>query len=358
MANIPPMYLLTGFSCCEDFEKFLLGQNHANRALLDTLTQNMVDEWNKKACNIAILGGNLCLLDKDGKTIASVPMLLQDGDTITRDPVTGKITCVKVNVMGLDKPVKMWMGSRSAYNALKTKSPDDTVYFFTDINLYDVYNLLNTFASWVTSVSSGTTVVPKAKHAEKATNADDAAYSVHSSYADGAGRALDADHAAAADSATNATKALNADNAANASRAAKADKATADADGNNITETYGNFKKDFVSVGDDQSVGGFYIAAGTYQVVIHYYEDSTFGKINLDVTGLVYFNGSNTVSQLLHIEPYNDSQSVLLAVKITPVSANRATIEARFARLGGGKVSAYETVSLGTMNKLYLRKIL
>ena len=220
-----PVHILTDFSCCEDFENFLFAQNHANRELLDTLTQSMVDDWNGKACNIAIMGGNLCLLDKDGKNLAAVPMLVQDGDTITRDPLTGKITCIKVKVMGLDKPVNMWMGSRAQYEALKNKSPADTVYFFTDISLYDVHKTLDTVSSWVTNVSAGNVAVPKAKHAEEADKASEANYTTNANYASIAGTASiawDATHATNADNATNAQNAENAKNSTYATNAQNA----------------------------------------------------------------------------------------------------------------------------------------
>jgi 6-phosphofructokinase len=132
-----------------------------------------------------------------------------------KDPVTGEITCVKVKVKGLDKSVNLWMGTTAEYAAIKTKSPADTVYFFTNVNLYDVYTTLTNLEATVRYVMAGTILVPNAKHADKADEADEAAYSVHSSYADGAGRALKADHADTADTATNATNAENSTNDGN-----------------------------------------------------------------------------------------------------------------------------------------------
>jgi hypothetical protein len=166
-------------------------------------------------------------------------MLLQDDDTIARDPVTGKITCIKVKVMGLDKPVKMWMGSRSDYEALKNKSPADTVYFFTDINTYDIYKLLDSVSSWVTNVATGNIVVPNAKHAEEADNANEAAYATNANYASMAGSA------SIAWEATHATNADNATNATNANSAKTAVKSDQDGLGNVISTTYGRFKDNF-----------------------------------------------------------------------------------------------------------------
>lgn len=282
MANTH-VYLLTDFSCCEDFEKFLKAQNHANRALLDTLTQKMVDDWNKKACNLAILGGNLCLLDKDGKTIASVPMLLQDGDTIARDPVTGEITCVKVKVKGLDKSINLWMGTTAEYAAIKTKSPADTVYFFTNVNLYDVYTTLTGVEATVRYVMAGSILVPNAKHADNADKADEAAYSVHSSYADGAGRALEADHAAAADTATNATDAENATN---------------DGNGKKIDETYGDFSKEFTFSG----ILAYYVTlpekGATYQIRVGVSDSN--GE-SFESSAIVFFNGKKANKTILNV---------------------------------------------------------
>lgn len=246
MANTP-VYLLTDFSCCEDFEKFLKAQNHANRALLDTLTQNMVDDWNKKACNLAILGGNLCLLDKDGNNLASVSMLVQDGDTITRDPVTGEITCVKVKVKGLDKSVNLWMGTTAEYAAIKTKSPDDTVYFFTNVNLYDVYTTLTNLEATIRYISAGSILVPKAKHATNADHADSADQSTNANYANSAGTADHATHADDADKSTNANyasfagTATHANNATHATDADRASEAEKDSSGNIFEEVYANF---------------------------------------------------------------------------------------------------------------------
>lgn len=288
MAN--PIYLLTDFSCCEDFEKYLRDQHHANRTLLDTLTQSMVDGWNGKACNIAILGGNLCLLDEKGNNLAAVPMLVQDDDTITRDPVTGKITCVKVKVMGLDKPVKMWMGSRAEYTALENKSPSDTVYFFTDIDLCDVYNTLKTVSQWIWDVTNGERVVPKANHAIEADHASSADQATNANYANtaaAADKATEADHATSADMATNAgtaakamratnadnaTKATNATNAEKATEAShattadSAEKATNDGNGKKIDETYGNFSGAFVKYAG----GSLGTAQRTYQFNVEF----------------------------------------------------------------------------------------
>ena len=208
-----PIYLLTDFSCCEDFENYLKFQNHANRELLDSLTTQLVGEWNKKACNLAVMGSNICLLDKDGMTLATVPLVLQDGETITRDPVTGKVTCVRLKVNGLNKAVWFWLGTKEQYKNLTTKNPNDTVYFFTDINLSELYDEIESLKLWASKVENGTFIVSKSAYAYNSGNAENAQKSnnaVNAEYAKSAGKAETADYASRAGSAVSSTNATNA----------------------------------------------------------------------------------------------------------------------------------------------------
>ena len=268
-----PVYLLTNFSCCEDFENYLLNQNHANRRLLDSLTDQVIGEWNKKATNLAVKGSNLCLLDKDGQTLAFVPAILQDGDTITRNPDTGEVTCVRIKAMGADATFGVWVGTYEAYKALTRKSHADTLYFFTDKNLASIYDDLSSVKTWMDGVVAGTGIVPKAEHAATAdsatdaTNATNATNATHATTADSATHATKADSAETAKSATTALNATNATNATKATRATLADSASRaahDSEGNQISLTYANFLKPLVKY------IGQKLDEGTYHFVVEF----------------------------------------------------------------------------------------
>ncbi len=282
-----PIHLLTDFSCCEDFENFLRSQNHANRALLDSLTAQVVGEWNKKACNLAIMGSNICLLDKDGVTLATVPALLQDDDTITRDNLTGTIKCVRIVAQGANHSIGVWIGTHEQYKALKDKNHQKTAYFFTDVNLSDVYEDLLTVKNWMLSVKNGTASVKYANEAQYADSAGSATYATNADYATAAGtadlakKATNADYAS---SAGNATTALNATYAGTASKAASADKASKDGDGNIISDTYGNFGNDFTRY------NGGLLQTGTYQFV--------FDDINVYYSVIVHYKAGATTLRI------------------------------------------------------------
>lgn len=295
MAN--NVYLLTDFSCCEDFENFLKGQNHANRAVLDAITAQVVGEWNRKACNIAILGGNLCLIDKYGNTLASEPVVIQDDDTISRD-ATGKASCVKIKAAGIGKSISLWVGTREQYNKLTNKTPNETAYFFTDYTISDIYNDITSIKNqiksiqggssveydelntWKESVMSGDTVVPKAKNATNAT------------YAFSCGTASGAEKALLADKATLADKAKIADSATLADSAVSA---TKDASGNAFESTYGKFKGVYTAASREENIK---LTAGTYQIHVNVHESG----IEFASSLLVWYDGSVEICNTLNIE--------------------------------------------------------
>lgn len=132
------MYVSQKFATPQEFEAWLNENEHPNKTALDEVTDTKLNEWDKKACQVAIADGKIQLKCKDGEVIAEAPLNnAVDGSTIGCSGGCLIVTGVKNQNGGI---VKIWLGTTEAYNKITVKDTNNTIYVKTDDNTIATIN--------------------------------------------------------------------------------------------------------------------------------------------------------------------------------------------------------------------------
>lgn len=132
------MYVSEKFATPQEFEAWFNNNEHPNKKALDEVTDTKLNEWDKKACQVAIADGKIQLKCKDGEVIAEAPLNnAVDGSTIGCSGGCLIVTGVKNQNGGI---VKIWLGTTEAYNKITVKDTNNTIYVKTDDNTIATIN--------------------------------------------------------------------------------------------------------------------------------------------------------------------------------------------------------------------------
>lgn len=91
-----------------------------------------------KDYTLSVVDGKLQLVTESGNVVGEIDTLLADGETIYRNPTTGRayvMGAITVN----DAVVRFFKGTRAEYNALTSEQKDGLFAYFTDESIVKLY---------------------------------------------------------------------------------------------------------------------------------------------------------------------------------------------------------------------------